>query len=118
MSALDWVSGLEDSIDRLEAENAALRTRAEAAEAEAAALKKLEAAHRGEEARRAADLHQQLAEAKTLVPEAGLLRFLADQVEHEVRIWPRTDRRAQALEQVNRTRELADRIEKAADAAH
>ena len=65
--------------------------RAEAAEAEAAALKKLEAAHRGEEARQAADLHERLATAEdettrlckeltiasSLVPSADWLLMVA-----------------------------------------
>jgi len=48
-----------------------------AAEAEAAALKKLEAAHRGEEARKAAELRKQLADVSALVPEAEWLEMMA-----------------------------------------
>ena len=62
---------------RLEEVTKPLRDRAEAAEAEAAALKKLEAAHRGEEARKAAELRKQLADVSALVPDLDWLKMLA-----------------------------------------
>ena len=91
--------GLRFQIDQCKKSRERLKARAEAAEAEAAALKKLEAAHRGEEAQKAAELHkrlaalefaygslrasanileQQLADVSALVPEVELLRRSAD----------------------------------------
>ena len=82
MSETEIVERLKQSMNavmdaRLEEVTKPLRDRAEAAEAEAAALKKLEAAHRGEEARKAAELRKQLADVSALVPEAEWLEVIA-----------------------------------------
>ena len=86
----EW-EGLRFQIDQCKKSRERLKARAEAAEAEATALKKLEAAHRGEEARQAADLHERLATAEdettrlckeltiasSLVPSADWLLMVA-----------------------------------------